>query len=765
MQSFTKVERAFSSKIERRHPVNIPYIIVENYPKLGLLTALRFIEWVNENPYGVISLPTGKTPESFIFWAKKILSEWDTTGGKKLREENGLLISKKPNFNNLHFVQIDEYYPVGSQQHNSFYHFVEKNYIENFGLDKSKGQFINCDMIALAEGRHFSEIFPNGIVDLNLRFREAKTSKEKLQQESIFILDEWCSNYEQKVRDLGGIGFFLGGIGPDGHIAFNTRGSDHHSTTRLTRANYETQAAAAGDLGGIEISKNRLIITIGLQTITFNPEATAIIFAAGEGKAPMVANALEEAPSNLNPASALAKLKNARFYITHGAASMLKDYKYHYFASTPWNQQKTDRAIMDLCEKINKFGEHLTIDDLKKDEYCSMIPNLDHHTVQNVINSVKQKIERGTFTFSKQRILYTGPNHDDIILGLLPHIHRLSRNETNRSHFAVMTSGADTVTNKFLIKSLEDTLNFLNADQIQMVNYPDFFEKGYKYKRDKDIYHYLIKVASGQPEERRRGFSHRMVRNIVEIWSVESIQQLRDKIEDILTITRMSYGGQKLPPQVQALKGMIREFEEELVWAFFGMTSNEVHHLHLTFNVDNAANYKQEITTILSKLQQIQPTVISVVLNPEGSGPNVYYKSLQAIAAALIEWGKTKDLSEVRIWGYRNILHKFHPAEVTHIVPVSLNAMGVLNESFTNSYLSQVSASFPNYKLDGKLSDLSKQIWVEQLKSVQFLLGKAFFYQNESPRLRTTHGLLFFNEMNVDEFLLKVKDLKLFIEG
>ena len=43
MQSFTKVERAFSSKIERRHPVNIPYIIVENYPKLGLLTALRLL--------------------------------------------------------------------------------------------------------------------------------------------------------------------------------------------------------------------------------------------------------------------------------------------------------------------------------------------------------------------------------------------------------------------------------------------------------------------------------------------------------------------------------------------------------------------------------------------------------------------------------------------------------------------------------------------------------------------------------------------------
>ena len=54
----------------------------------------------------------------------------------------------------------------------------------------------------------------------------------------------------EKIRDLGGIGFFLGGIGPDGHIAFNTRGSDHYTTTRLTSTNFETQAQAAGDLGG-----------------------------------------------------------------------------------------------------------------------------------------------------------------------------------------------------------------------------------------------------------------------------------------------------------------------------------------------------------------------------------------------------------------------------------------------------------------------------------------------------------------------------------
>ena len=56
-----------------------------------------------------------------------------------------------------------------------------------------------------------------------------------MQQESIFAIDNWCTEYEQKVRDKGGIGFFLGGIGPDGHIAFNTRGSDHYSTTTADR--------------------------------------------------------------------------------------------------------------------------------------------------------------------------------------------------------------------------------------------------------------------------------------------------------------------------------------------------------------------------------------------------------------------------------------------------------------------------------------------------------------------------------------------------
>ncbi|GAF01556.1 6-phosphogluconolactonase [Saccharicrinis fermentans] len=303
---FSPVEELFFHKSGvKKTSTKIPYITVDNFPQLGMFTAFRFLEWVADNPEGVISLPTGKTPEYFIRWTQYLLENWNNAKGKKIREEHGLKIDKKPDLSKLHFVQIDEFYPVSSSQKNSFYHYVNEFYIKGFGLDPDRALLINCDQIPLVDGKKFAEVFPDSIVDLSLRYREAKSKKEKEQQDSIFMIDDWCVKYERKIREKGGIGFFLGGIGPDGHIAFNTRGSDHFSTTRLTGTNFETQAQAAGDLGGIEVSRNRLVITIGLESITYNKEAVAILFAAGEAKAPVVKNALESELSVLYPATVL----------------------------------------------------------------------------------------------------------------------------------------------------------------------------------------------------------------------------------------------------------------------------------------------------------------------------------------------------------------------------------------------------------------------------------------------------------------------------
>ncbi len=379
MKSFqwSNVEQHFFEQSKRIKPTTkIPYIVVPNFPKLGLFSALRFLEWVNDNPLGVISLPTGKTPEHFIKWTQYFVNNWEKAEAQKLREENGLFIPKKPVLSDLKFVQIDEFYPINPNQHNSFFNYVLNYYIKVFELNRNNALLINADEIKLAQNKSYAEVFPTNSIDLSLRNREAINRLEEIQQESIFKIDNWCTQYEQKIRDFGGIGFFLGGIGPDGHIAFNTRGSDHYSTTRLTPTNFETQAASAGDLGGIEVSKNRLVITIGLETITYNPDSIAIIFAAGEAKAPIVRNALENNADNNYPATVLQKLTNARFYITEGASVSLNDSIETYYKEGEWTFEKTETAIYNLCQGINKYAHKLTIDDLKSDVYTRQIPNL-----------------------------------------------------------------------------------------------------------------------------------------------------------------------------------------------------------------------------------------------------------------------------------------------------------------------------------------------------------------------------------------------------
>ena len=48
---------------------------------------------------------------------------------------------------------------------------------------------------------------------------------------------------------------------------------------------------------------------------------------------------------------------------------------------------------------------------------------------------------------------------------------------------------------------------------------------------------------------------------------------------------------------------------------------------------------------------------------------------------------------------------------------------------------------------------------------VQLILGKDFFYDNESPKIRATHGMIYYKEMNTDEFLKHARELEKSTEG
>ncbi len=769
-RNFSKVEQAFYTEPGSYEISSVtPYLLVDNFPKLGLLSALSFLEWVAANPEGVVTLPTGKTAMHFISNTQMLLENWESDKGQKLLGEYGLGGLVKPSLAGLHLVQAGEFYPISSSQHNSLWNFIQTYYIKQLGFDASRALLINSDEIRLAGDQNFAEVFPGFKIDLSLRFREARSPMEKLQQDSIFLIDNWCGEYEQAIRDKGGIGFFLGNIGPDGHIAFNTRGTNHYVPARLTETNFETQAITAGDLGGIEVSRNRLVITIGLGSITFNPNSKAIVYAAGEAIAEVVRGSVENEPSTVYPATALQKLPNARFYLTRGAAVQLKDSIRRYYFNSPWNHQKTERAVIDLCKKINKFGPKVTLEDLKGDEFCSHIPDLSESTVQSVIDSITQKIRKGMKRETNQIFYHTGPHHNDIMLGIMPVTNRQSRDASNEMHFSVLTSGFTAVTNAFLLDLLRDTLQLMEHGKIEMINYPDFFTSGYQFKWDKDVYHYLDSIAAKDEEGKRRGVSHRLVRAMTQIWKLQSIQDLENAIAETIAVLEQSYDGAKNPTKIQLVKGMIREFEEELVWAHYGIAVKNVHHLRLGFYQGDAfgggPDLQRDVMPILDEFRKYKPTVISLVMDPEGSGPDTHYKVLQATAAAVKLWNQEADLSGLKVIGYRNVWFRYNPWDVEVIVPVSMNSLATLDKSFTDCYLTQVNASFPSYQLDGKFSDLTQRVWLEQHQQIQFLLGKDFFYENEHPLLRATHGLIYMRELNVKEFLREAALLGKSVEG
>jgi glucosamine-6-phosphate deaminase len=80
-------------------------------------------------------------------------------------------------------------------------------------------------------------------------------------------LENECRAYEDKIARVGGIELFLGGIGPDGHIAFNEPGSSLKSRTRVKTLAYDTILANSRFFGNDLAQVPRMALTVGVQTV------------------------------------------------------------------------------------------------------------------------------------------------------------------------------------------------------------------------------------------------------------------------------------------------------------------------------------------------------------------------------------------------------------------------------------------------------------------------------------------------------------------
>jgi len=112
-----------------------------------------------------------------------------------------------------------------------------------------------------------------------------------------------CDEYEEKIKAAGGIELFLGGIGEDGHIAFNEPGSSLSSRTRLKTLAYDTILANARFFNNDVAAVPRMALTVGVQTVLDSREVVVVV--TGQRKALALSMAIEHGVNHLWTLSAL----------------------------------------------------------------------------------------------------------------------------------------------------------------------------------------------------------------------------------------------------------------------------------------------------------------------------------------------------------------------------------------------------------------------------------------------------------------------------
>jgi glucosamine-6-phosphate deaminase len=138
-----------------------------------------------------------------------------------------------------------------------------------------------------------------------------------------------CAEYEEKIAKAGGIDLFLGGIGPDGHIAFNEPGSSLQSRTRVKTLTTDTIIANSRFFNNDVNLVPKTALTVGVGTVMDAKEV--LIMVNGHNKARALGAAIEGSVNHLWTISALQMHPKGIIVCDEAATLELKVGTYKYF--------------------------------------------------------------------------------------------------------------------------------------------------------------------------------------------------------------------------------------------------------------------------------------------------------------------------------------------------------------------------------------------------------------------------------------------------
>lgn len=252
-------------------------IIKQDYQSISQWAADYVVARINaakptaERPF-VLGLPTGSSPLGMY----KALIEANKSG--------------KVSFQHVVTFNMDEYIGLPDGHPESYHSFMWNNFFSHIDIKKENVHILNGNA--------------------------ADPLKE-------------CADYEEAIKAAGGIDLFLGGIGPDGHIAFNEPGSSLSSRTRIKTLTTDTIIANSRFFEGDVNKVPKTAMTVGVGTVMDAREV--LILVNGHSKARALQQAVEGAVNQMWTITALQLHPHGIIVADEAACAELKVGTYNYF--------------------------------------------------------------------------------------------------------------------------------------------------------------------------------------------------------------------------------------------------------------------------------------------------------------------------------------------------------------------------------------------------------------------------------------------------
>ena len=471
-------------------------------------------------------------------------------------------------------------------------------------------------------------------------------------------VQEHCRQYEQHIKELGGLDVILLGIGRMGNIATNEPGSSLTSASRLILIDETSREEMKMSFGSQE-SVPPCSITMGVSTIL---SARKIFLTAwGEEKAEIIKKTVEGKVSDAIPASFLQTHNDAHVVIDLSAAAKLTRIQHPWLvASCKWTDKLVRSALVWLCQITGKPLLKLTNKDYNENGLSELLAlyGSAYNANIKIFNDLQHTItgwpggkpdaddtyrpERAN-PFPKRVIVFS-PHPDDDVISMGGTLRRLVQ-QGHDVHVAYETSGNIAVGDEEVVRFM----HFIN------------------------------------------GFN--------QLFANEQDEVIKSKYKEIKEFLKNKKEGDIDSQDIRTIKGLIRRGEARTASTFNQIPLDHVHFLDLPFyesgKIEKLPMGEADVNIVRELITKVKPHQIYVagdLADPHGT----HRKCTDAVLAAidLEKEAKAEWLKDCRVWMYRGAWAEWEIENIEMCVPISPEELRAKRNSILKHQSQMESAPF-----------------------------------------------------------------------